>query len=496
MRNLAAALFATFVAVTAACSGDDGGIQNIDAGIDSNVTPGACSVPAGTISSYPGSFQGTTVGANNDLTVAEGACTNEIAYDGAAGLDTSIELTGLTAGTTYIVNLSATTDLSLYVATMCDAAGPTAGNCLAHTDETTGDESLTFVATGTSAFVIVDAGVEGREGPFTVDVSAAECTPDNTAACTGATPYCVDFQCVACRSSFDCPTAGAPECVEGTCGVQNSTCVPSPTQPDSGENDNGPAAAQTLSSTPINASVCSAPLSETDWYKFEIPAGQAGAGALVALTWQDMAKDLDILVTDAQGFVIGQSYWGNRREEVRMTYLPTGTYYVVVTLFTSGMPEAPSVPYSISVTTTAPQQCATSTDCATESLKQVYRGACNTTAGSANRGACEFIPAGTRAEGMPCDSGNDCGNGLCSYRRYESDAEKSVCTKTCTASTECSAGFACTTAFTTIPNMCWPSCLEDIECGVSGLGRTPANPADPWEYLGCTPATGACGAPM
>jgi hypothetical protein len=104
------------------------------------------------------------VGANGDLTVAMGACTDEISYDGADGLDTSIALTGLTAGTTYIVDLVTTSDLSMYVATMCDATGPTAGNCLAHVDSSFQDESLTFTATGTSAYVIVDAGAAVAHG--------------------------------------------------------------------------------------------------------------------------------------------------------------------------------------------------------------------------------------------------------------------------------------------------------------------------------------------
>jgi hypothetical protein len=75
MRNLAAALFATAL-VAAGCGGDDGDITPVDASsVDTpNVTPGACSVPAGTISSFPGTFSGTTVGANGDLTVAMGAC--------------------------------------------------------------------------------------------------------------------------------------------------------------------------------------------------------------------------------------------------------------------------------------------------------------------------------------------------------------------------------------------------------------------------------------
>lgn len=491
MRNLAAALFATAL-VAAGCGGDDGDITPVDASsVDTpNVTPGSCSVPAGTISSFPGTFSGTTVGANGDLTVAMDACANEISYDGADGLDTSIALTGLTAGTTYIVDLVTTSDLSMYVATMCDATGPTAGNCLAHVDSSFQDESLTFTATGTSAYVIVDAGAADRTGTFTLNVAAAQCTPENTAACTGGTPFCVENQCVACRSSFDCTAAGAAECVEGTCTNTPNQCTTTV-----GEPDNGPAAARPLTATPTAGGICSTPDTETDWYKFEVTA--AGAGATVTMNWTDMAKDLDLLVTDAQGFIIGQSYWGNRREDVRMTYLPTGTYYVAVTLF-SDMPEAASAEYTIGVTTTAAQQCTSSTDCATESLKQVYRGQCNTTTGDAQRGACQFIPAGTRAEGMPCDSGNDCGNGLCSYRRFESDAEKSVCTKTCTASTECSAGFACTTPFAT--NVCWPTCLEDIECGVAGVGTMPSAPTDAWRYLGCAtaagPTQGSCGAPL
>ena len=124
MRTLYACLIATSL-VGAACSGDDGGSPLVDAGIDSPTTDapagGACGVAATTLSTYPANYAGTTATTGADFTVGMGACADEVSYYEPAGNDAVIDLENLTAGQTYAVTLTATTDMSLYVATACGA---------------------------------------------------------------------------------------------------------------------------------------------------------------------------------------------------------------------------------------------------------------------------------------------------------------------------------------------------------------------------------------
>ncbi len=162
MRILYACLIATSL-VGAACSGDDGGSPLVDAGIDSpnpDAPPGgACGTIATTLSTYPANYAGSTATSGADFTVAEGACTDEVSYYEPAGNDAVVDLENLTAGHSYVVTLTATTDMSLYVATACGATGPSAGACMAFRDQTTTGEELTFVAPASGKVsVVVDAG--------------------------------------------------------------------------------------------------------------------------------------------------------------------------------------------------------------------------------------------------------------------------------------------------------------------------------------------------
>lgn len=635
MRTLYACLIATSL-VGAACSGDDGGSPLVDAGIDSPTPGGACGVSATTLSTYPANYAGSTAASGADFTVAEGACADEVSYYEPAGNDAVVDLENLTAGRTYVVTLTATTDMSLYVATACGATGPNAGACMAFRDQTTAGEELSFVAPASGKVsVVVDAETTGAAGDFTLAVTEAECT-DNMDCTTAGEPICLANACVQCGDSFDCTAAGTPVCDQTTnmCVAATGTC----TGDTSGEPDNGPAAARMLtwptattptvttagicgttngddwykvtapaagdlgidatwtvdadldirvydatgatvgnglstrvrdeattialpaagtffirvnqytpsSGTPSNdvvaytltlgipacqndfacaagapvcngagrcvagptactgdlgepddgpsvardvtgavgtavtvsSAACNFPESEADWYKVTVAAGQ---GLAISTTF-DAANDFDVEVFDAMGRTEGLTYWRNP-ENVNLTYLPAGTHFIRVTSFATTRAVA-SVAYTINVTRTAAQTCATSTDCAATYETQVYRGSCTA-------GACQFIPAGTAALGAPCDSGDDCASGGCSYIVFEADAQKSACTQTCTTNADCAAvgtGFTCTTGFQT--NECVPSCTADRECGAD-VGTTPAA-GETWTYLTCT--AGACGA--
>ena len=293
--------------------------------------------------------------------------------------------------------------------------------------------------------------------------------------------YTIQLAIPECLTAFQCTAAGAPVCdTTGTCVAGPDMCTG-----DVGEPDDGPAAARDLtgavgSPVALPGAVCNTPTGEADWYKVTVAAGQG----LVINTAFATGLDLDVDVFDSAGRLEGRTFWNNP-EIITLTYLPAGTHYIRVALFASSATAA-AEPYTITATRSVAQTCATRTDCAATYTTQVYRGACTA-------GACQFIPAGTTAEGQPCDSGDDCAGGACSYSAFERDADKSVCTKACASNADCAslgAGFTCTTGFQT--NVCVPSCAADLDCGAN-VNATPAA-GTTWSYFTCT--SGVCGAPM
>lgn len=313
-------------------------------------------------------------------------------------------------------------------------------------------------------------------------VVVSQFRPENTVA---AVPYTLRLRVPDCTDDFGCLNAGAPVCGgAGVCGAGPAACVGDDAA-DGGTGDDGPAAARDLTAavgTPaaLTGSVCASP-GEADYYKVTVAAGQ---GMTVELAWTGAAIDLDPTVLDATGRTLGFSFYLNP-ENVALTYLPAGTYYIRVNQFAQ-MASTTVTAYTITATRTAAQTCTTSTQCAAEYETQLFRGSCTA-------GVCQFIaPATPVANGMPCDSGNDCTSNRCSYIAFESDAQDSVCTATCTTTADCAAvgaGLTCTTGFQT--NFCVPSCTADLECGAN-TGSATVDPGLPWNYLTCTAATGVC----
>jgi hypothetical protein len=204
----------------------------------------------------------------------------------------------------------------------------------------------------------------------------------------------------------------------------------------------------------------------------------------VSLSWTG-SVDLDPVVYDATGTTMGFSYYLNP-ENIALTYLPAGIYYIKVSSFSS-QPSTVSTAYTISATETAVQACTTRTQCAAEYKTQVYRGQCVTATG-----ACTFIATTGGAPNTACDSPTDCTSGRCSYVAFDADAQDSVCTATCTTSADCTAvgaGLTCTAGLQT--NFCVPSCASDLECGAN-VGSATVDSGQPWNYLTCTAATGVC----
>ena len=301
----------------------------------------------------------------------------------------------------------------------------------------------------------------------------------NAPAATGAAvSYTVTLEAPECVDSFDCALATAPVCGEDfTCGPGPADCTGDDAA-DAPPGDDGPAAATLMAGTTqtFNRQLCGG--GDNDWFGAVMTAGQ---GLTISASFAN-GEDFDVFAMDSEGTTIGLSYWLNP-ETVTLTYLPAGTVYVRLYRYTPSNFAASA--YSVTLTKTATETCTTSADCAAEYETQVYRGQCT-------GGACVFIPPGARANDAPCDTGNDCMSGFCSYNLFEADAQDSVCTIACAQTADCAAvgtGLACTTGFQN--NLCTPSCANDVECGTTHT--SPAiDPGLPWNYGTCTVASGVC----
>lgn len=355
--------------LAAACSSDDG--ASPDAALPDAVEIGICT-PATVLSAYPANFSGDVVGAGADIDVAEGVCDVEFSHFAQAGEDEVVELANLTPGANYVVVMESAADLSFYVVSDCTGADPVAGECPVFTDaELAGTPEIAeFTAPDSgSAFVIVDHFAQEEpltNGAYSLSVLEPECLEDVECSESPATPYCLNFECVACETSFQCDTAEAPVCdaTSNTCVAGSDSCTP---DDGSETGDDGPAGARVLAApvlatpTVVTANICSDPLTEIDYYS--IALGE-GADVAFALNWTEIGgdPDLDLLLLDEDGSVIDSSFNGTP-EVLVVENISAGTYFLSVSKFEpNGLPIAASVPYTLSASV---PECVTSFDCPT-----------------------------------------------------------------------------------------------------------------------------------
>lgn len=369
--NLSPLLFALLGAGVFACGDDDGGNGSADAsvGADADTADAAGELcaefadPAGTISSYPGSFSGDAAGAGADLQVVEGVCLDERDFYPQAGDDQVVLLSDLTPGQEYAVRLRGAADFSFYIATSCADAGPSEGECLLFVDQAGGREFGEFVAPdGGQVHVVIDqfSDEPAADASYTLEVYEPECDGDE--ACTAADAgVCFERTCVGCASPVDCTDTSAPVCdVEAnTCVVGFDQCVGD----DATESaDDGPAGAVALAPTEttpetVNANICSAPAGEADYYS--VVLDEAGARSF-ELDWTDTNEapvDLDLVLIDSEGTVVAVAFFD--KPEILTADLEAGTYYLSVTQFS---PESATATTPYTLTARIPE-CQTSFDC-------------------------------------------------------------------------------------------------------------------------------------
>ena len=346
---------------------------------------------------------------------------------------------------------------------------------------------------GNAAGILIAQAAHDGPGPeaVTADLAAGtyyvlvqKFTPIEIAA---ATPYTLTLSVPDCDTSFDCLSPAAPYCFAGACSVGPAQCTGDDAA-DAGGSDDGPAGARIATAAVgvpqvFTGATCDEPRDEVDY--FAVTVGE-GEGIVVDVAF-DVAIDFDLDVFSSTGTLLGRSWWLDP-EVVTLTYLPSGTYYVRLVEHSGMFGGDPAAqPYTLSITRTIAQVCATRADCAAEHRTQIYRGRCS--------GSCDFIPAGTRALDTPCDSGDDCDSSLCAYAPFEADADRAVCTDICSTTADCTAvgaGLTCTDGFST--NVCAPSCTASVDCGAN-QGNPTVDPGEAWDYFTCTPATGVCSAP-
>ncbi len=462
-----------------------------DAGGDA--MPASCtelSSPELTITAVPAHISGDISTTGADLIAPPMCATDDDPFgEQTAGNDEVISVQGLTPGTDYVVRLVGAADLSFYVITGCSLpSGPANRDCLLYEDKTTsGAEVGHFVAPDAPVWIVVDyyASQPPADGTWSMDVYASQCTGD--AQCGGTTPSCLDGRCVGCSSSFDCDNPAKPVCDTSThvCGPGTSGCTgDDPMPPENG--DDGPAGARVLTPdaqgfTTTTGHICNTPASERDYFAFTV--AQPGDDWEVQLSWSTTA-DLDLEVYDAQGKTMGLSYY-EQPEDIVLTYLPAGTYYVAVSQSAQQSISA-STAYTLRTARVA-DACQSTADCASIYRNQIYRGDCT-------GGACAPIAGnGTFAPGTACDSVSDCAPGSsCASFFFTANADaRDVCGTYCTRDSDCAAmgaGFVCTTYLS--QNFCVEKCTADQECPVS-VTTVPTTP--PWYRLRCDKTSGHCG---
>jgi hypothetical protein len=320
-----------------------------------------------------------------------------------------------------------------------------------------------------------------------------ECVADTDCSANAAGSFCDAGLCGACGSAFDCASSASPACVaNGTSG--RAECIaPAACAGDDGFANQGPAAARSVATTtPASGAICDA-ADQADWFVFQ---NAATGNVTLTLAWTitnaGNAEDLDLVVYDASGAVLGESYVGTEREDVTLTFLGAGEVYARVTAYTMGAAVS-AVPYTLSVTRSA-ATCSADADCAAAYAHQRLRGSCS-------GGACVPITGnGARAAGAACDSPDDCASGLCTYGGYDTDGltygvdyhylkdadSRAYCVASrCDVTHPCGGSRVCSLGF------CLPPCTDSAQCPVI-TGGGDVVPIDGWAHATCDIATGEC----
>lgn len=311
---------------------------------------------------------------------------------------------------------------------------------------------------------------------------------------------CHEARCIhdviACETELDCP-ALRPACIAGTSGGQCESFERCNDDDDDEPHNDGPNGAPRLALAAGSRilvqgrAICSAPQAEADWFAVELATGDHLRAVLTA---EDPSADLDLEIIGPDLVSVGMSWW-HQPEVVELTYLPAGTYYLVVRQYSGDVLQTEATRYTLAVERTASEGCSSSADCAEAHATQFLRGECEAS------GACVPIrtPVLARGPGEPCDSADDCRTDLCTYDiairtptapiifNFIADAhERAFCSNGCSSDLQCAEGQLCSLATST----CILPCTRNAHCPVI-LDWAPT-PGEPWRHLTCDEASGDC----
>ncbi|MBL4634754.1 MAG: PPC domain-containing protein, partial [Kofleriaceae bacterium] len=355
-----------FSALLLACSSDE---KKIDPVPDANVT-GPCAEydsPVFTATSYPATYSGNLLGAGDDHSVAEGSCSDERSFYAQEGEDEVIKLSGLTVGERYGIILNSDDDLSFYLTAGC--ADSVVGACKLFVDQEARREASEFTADSDTAYLVIDhfGNDPVQSGNYSLSVVRATCLAPSE--CDSTAPFCFDFGCVECVNSFQCSNSAKPACDQDShaCVTGWDECTgddPSPPEP----GDDGPLGAATLADpglgtpTIVSQNICSAPLSEVDFFEITLPAN---AKRVFSVAWAAGSGDIDLVLLREDGSVVDSSI-RSQPEAISVDGIAPGKYYLAVTKFESaGNPLKIAIPYTLSASV---PECETSFDCSNPAL--------------------------------------------------------------------------------------------------------------------------------
>lgn len=310
--------------------------------------------------------------------------------------------------------------------------------------------------------------------------ACSECGEDSQCASKGDKKTCDtdSYTCAVCNTDFECSTAEKPKCVADEDGVKSCGAANGCTGDDEREpGDDGIAGATELSDdTEISGKICDAD-DESDYFKFN--AADAD-GVTITVVAEDPKQSIYLYAYDAKGARLGIALHGST-DEMKLTYLAAGTYYVQVKVLGGEMPAPAAKGYTIKLARTTGTKCATVADCAAEFSHQFFRGECDTATG-----ACKTITAQkTKKAGEVCNSNENCESGSCAGTNFSKNQDKlSVCAADCEDDKGAADDSKCAGGVCGLLLVCTAQCTVDEDCPVNGLTATPAA-GKAWAYVPC-----------
>lgn len=310
--------------------------------------------------------------------------------------------------------------------------------------------------------------------------TCSECGEDAQCSGKGDKKFCDtdSFTCSVCDTDFDCTVAAKGKCIADEDGVKSCGSADVCTGDDDREPaDDGVTGATELSDdTEISGKICDAG-DESDYFKFNAADADAVTLTVVAA---DTKQSIYLYVYNATGDLQGLALHGST-DELKLTYLPAGTYYVQVKVLGGQTPAPAAKGYTIKLARTAGNKCKVVADCASEFAHQLFRGECDTASG-----ACKTITADkTKNIGEVCNEDKNCATGSCGGSIFGKNQDKiSVCSADCAGSMGAPDDKKCEEGVCGLFLVCAPQCTVDEECPVDGLTATPAS-GKPWAYVPC-----------